>query len=647
MNPRLFGTLFLLALSPVLRADFVTLWELGTDNESQTDFTQESGSNEPPGFVSLPDEVPPGSENDGNFNLPSKDDDYYFAGLYPDPIGLVDQSEPWKAFERALVPGDGTNRIHFILDAAQAAATNRLRFTVDTFALGAAEGITSTHDLQLMVNGQEIFTQTGIIASTLIEKVVSAGAVSAVPGENVLEINRTGGSDASWIQFDYIRAEVDTDLCADPLCAFTSSATEAAPGQSITLNWIASPTSSLVLNPGAVNVTPLTTNGLGSITLVPDGTTTYALTATKGASVQTRELTVTVPLLQSFASNRTSLSLNEKATLFWRADPKATLTIYQGVGSVNGATDASGNGLITVTPGNQERVYTLTATRGANTATATVTLGYGEFGTLWTLGTDDNSQAEFHQEAGTNPAPGSPTVLDDDFYFLGAYPDPLIGTLYTSENPATNFERAVTGGSTTTRVHFTLSEPTPPPASQVRLSVDLIGGGWWDAAAAAGGAGFGTHDVSLSVNGIEVWSQIDITADVLAQPLFTAGSVNMAAGENVLEIVRTGGTINDDPANTGWIQFDYLQAEINTNTAAPPTPPVITGVTRDPATGALTLSWTSQPGQTFLVESSNNLVTWPDLATNYPTGGATGTSTSYTHQPASTDSALYYRISRQ
>lgn len=647
MKLRLSGLALLVALSPSLHADFVTLWEIGLDDNSQTDFSQESGNNPPPGFVSLPDEVPPGSENDPNFNLSSKDDDYYFAGTYPDPIGLVDQAEPWKAFERALVPGDGDHRIHFILDAAQAAATNRLRFTVDTFALGAIAGVTSTHDLQLLVNGQEIFSQTGIVGPTLLEKTISAGSVNAVAGENVFEINRTDGSASSWIQFDYLRAEVDTDLCGDPLCSFTTANETAAPGQEITLNWIASPTSSLVLNPGAINVTPLTANGLGSIKLVPDGTTTYTLTANKGGTVQSRDVVVTVPLIQSFSTNRVSLSHNESATLFWRADPQATLMIDQGVGSVNAVTDAlNGGGRTTVTPGNQERTYTLTATRGANTSTMMVTLGYGEFGTLWTLGLDDNSQAEFVQEAGTNPPPGSPLALDDDFYLLGAYPDP-IGVLYGSENPATNFERAVTGGSTTTRVHFTLSEPSPPAASQVRLSVDLIAGGWWDAAAAAGGAGFGTHDVTLSINGIEVWNQIDITEPVLAQPLFTAGSVNMAAGENVLEIIRTGGLINDDPANTGWIQFDYLQAEINTNTGTPAAPPVITAVTRDQATGALTLTWTSQPGQTFLVESSNNLVSWPDLATGYPTGGATGPSTSYTDQTAASETALYYRITRQ
>jgi hypothetical protein len=283
-----------------------------------------------------------------------------------------------------------------------------------------------------------------------------------------LEITRTGGSDASWIQFDYLKAEVDTDLCADPLCAFAATTTEAGPGQEITLNWIASPTSSLVLNPGAINVTPLTTNGLGSIKLVPDGTTTYSLTATKGQSVQTRELTVNVPLILNFSANRTSLSLNESATLLWKADPKATLTIDQGVGSVNAATDAFGGGRVNLTPGNQERVYTLTATRGASTTTSTLTVGYAEFGTIWKLGADDNGTAEFVQEAGSNPLPGSPIILDDDYYFLGAYPDP-IGTLYSSENPATNFERAVTGGSTTTRVHFTLTEPSPAPNSRVRI----------------------------------------------------------------------------------------------------------------------------------------------------------------------------------
>jgi len=646
MNLRLLTLTLSLAMAPALHAEFLTLWQLGDDDETQADFTQESGVNAPPGFVSVPDEVPAGSERDIAFNLGSKDDDYYFAGLYPDPIGLVDQDEPWKAFERALVPGDGTNRIHFTLSAAEATSTNRLRFTVDTFALGSATpGDPGSHDLQLLVNGQEILSRPAITSPTLLQQVVSAGSVNAVEGENVFEITRTGTTDASWIQFDYVKAEVDTDLCAEALCDFNTSSSTPAPGAKITLNWTASPTSSLVLNPGAINVTPLTANGLGSITLVPDTTTTYTLTATKGTLVQTRELTVTVPVILGFASNRVSLSNQESATLFWQADARASLSIDQGIGPVSALTNADGQGSLTVTPGNQERTYTLTATRGTETATSSVTLGHGEWGTLWQLGVDDNSTAEFIQEAGTNDPPGSPNRLDDDYYFLGAYPDP-VGILYANENAATNFERAITATSTTTRVHFTLTEPAPPPGSRIQLSVDLFGGGWWDASLAAGGAGFGTHDVALNVNGIEVWSQLNIIEPLLAQPTFLASEANVSAGENVIEIVRTGGLINDDPS-TGWIQFDYLQAEINTNVAAPSTPPVITNVTRDPASGALTLTWSSQPGQTFLVESSDDLVTWPDLTTNYPTGGATSTSTSFTHQPDPAPRRLYYRVTRQ
>jgi hypothetical protein len=201
--------ILILVLSPVLRADFVTLWELGADDNSLSDFSQEGGQNQSPGFVSLSAEVPVGSENDPSFNLSSKDDDYYFAGLYPNPIGLVDSSEPWKAFERALVPGDGTNRIHFTLNAQQAAITNIFRFTVDTFFLGSV-GLPGTHDLRLLVNGQEILTQNAITTPALLEKVVSASAINAIEGENVFEISRIGGSDASWIQFDYIKAEVST-----------------------------------------------------------------------------------------------------------------------------------------------------------------------------------------------------------------------------------------------------------------------------------------------------------------------------------------------------------------------------------------------------------------------------------------------------
>lgn len=647
-------TLFHLAAASCLlfqapaRAEFVVLWQLGLDDTTQADFSQESGANSPPGMVSFPDEVPEGSENDPGFILQSKDDDYYFAGIYPDPIGEVEQDEPWKAFERALVQGDGNNRIHFILSAGQAVPTNQLRFTIDTFGIGSVSG-PSTHDLQVLVNGVEIYSQADIATATLIQRTVSAGAVEAVEGENILEIVRTGGTSASWIQFDYLRAEVDTDVCPSPVCVFNTSATTVNPGEEITLSWVASPEASLVLNPGAINLDQHSTNGLGSLKLVPEGTTTYILSATKDAVTESLEVTVTVPVIVSFQSSRASLSANESATLFWHADPAATLTIDQGIGTVDTETDASGRGYLRVTPGNQSRSYTLTATLGTLTDTATVDLPYAEdFAVLWQLGTDNGNQEEFIQEVGPIAAPGSPRFLDSDYYFPGFYTElPDDPVVYAAENPATNFGRAVTTYVTSSRIHFYLTEPAPPPASRLRLSVDLIWGGWWNTAAQEGGTGFGVHDIELYVNGNLVWSEFEITADMLAQTEFTAGEVNLVEGENVVEIMRTGGDSGGDPANISWIQFDYLLAEIDTRTAAPPVAaPVVTAVSREAGTGAITLTWTSQTGQTFRVETSTDLGTWPapPLVTGHP---ATGTSTSYTHQPAEGVTTLFYRVIRE
>lgn len=650
-NTPLFLLTALLLSSVPVRSEFVLLWQLGEDDNTQADFTQESGVNEPPGTVSFPDEVEPGRETDINYNLPSKDDDYYFAGTYPDPIGEVAQDEPWKAFERALVPGDPNNRIHFILSEEQAKPTNQLRFTIDLFALGAASG-PSLHDIQVFVNGEEILNQLNISAPMTLEKIVSAGGVNAVAGENVLEIVRTGGTSDSWIQFDFIRAEVDTDVCPNPVCDFAASSTSLPPGGEVTLSWIASPDSTLVLNPGNINLATHSSNGIGAMTLTPGVTTTYELVATRNGTTETRSITVDVNYIVSFESSRPSLSVNESATLFWQADAEATLTVDQGIGPVEGELDETGTlkrGTLVVTPGNQDRTYTLTAAKGGINQTATVTiLHQPEYALLWQLGEDDQSQAEFVQESGPVAAPGSARLLDNDYYFPGFYEelfeDPIV---YAAEVPSTHFGRAVTTSSPNSRIHFHLSEPAPPPASRIRVSVDLIFGGWWDAVAGVGGTDFGVHDIEIYLNGILIWSEAEIMSDTLAQVELSAGEVNLSAEENVLEIVRTGGESGGDPQNPGWIQFDYLMAEINTNVAGPPlTAPVITAVSRNAETGAVTLTWTSQDGQKFRVEATTDLATWsqPPLVSGYD---ATGASTSYTHQPAAGTGTLFYRVVRE
>ena len=188
---------------------------------------------------------------------------------------------------------------------------------------------------------------------------------------------------------------------------------------------------------------------------------------------------------------------------------------------------------------------------------------------LFTLGIDDGTQAEFSQENGPQAGPGSATVRDDDYYFAGTYG---VGVVEADEALA-NFDRAIAVNDPTNRIHFNLVAG----AQDLTLTVDLIAAGWWDAAAGAAGAGTGTHDVSINFNGVNIHAQTGIVGDTLLELDFTSASVNAVAGENVIEITRTGGDSKGDGSNSGWIQFDHITLD-GTPAAIP-----------EPSTGILAL----------------------------------------------------------
>ena len=80
---------------------------------------------------------------------------------------------------------------------------------------------------------------------------------------------------------------------------------------------------------------------------------------------------------------------------------------------------------------------------------------------------------------------------------------------------------------------------------------------------------------------------------------------------------------------------------------APPATIAFTAVSYNAATSQLTLTWTSQPGKTYKLTSSQTLATWPvELNDNIASGGTT---TTYVHTlttfPGGAPPALYYRVS--
>lgn len=649
-------------------AQFRDLWKLGEEDGGAGEFTQEIGGSP----------AEPGSAT-------ARDDDYYFAGTYPDPIGVLtedetitdsvdtsNQSQNPTGFSRAVTHASTNNRVHFNLSASEADAGASYQFTLNLFGGGywdsaiSARGGFGTHDVEVLFNDTVITTLTDITEATSIVETLDPTTVGAVEGANKIEIIRTGGmnggNNRGWIVIDNVLLEIDESgiACTEPICNFTANATKILPGGQVTLNWLTSADATLSIDHGVGTVDA----GAGSIVLNPIKSTTYTLTSTLGDETVTAEVTVLVDVLVAFGADNLNVgSSNPTAILEWEVDPGTgvTVSIDQGVGEVTDATISGfGSILVDVT---EDTTYTITVTRvntpedEVETGTVTLNFNYDDYTSLWILGVEDQSEGEFNQEIfGEFPAPGSATSRDDDYYFAGDYPG-LIGTLLEDEivtdpvdqsNQSANplgMERAVTNGSPRSRIHFNLSSSEAGSHIDFRLRSLLRNGGWWDGEAMASGAGFGIHDVDITFNGQTIFSQQGIESAYNVDQTFTATEANAVAGENVVEVIRTGGASN--PANpgssNGWIQFDFFS--LDAREARPATIFGISDIVYDSTTQEVSITFPSSSGETFMIESTEDLdaAFWLEQAEDAP-AHATDASTTYTF--TSTTPELFVRVTR-
>lgn len=202
---------------------------------------------------------------------------------------------------------------------------------------------------------------------------------------------------------------------------------------------------------------------------------------------------------------------------------------------------------------------------------------------VWQIGGDEdpfaagyNPTDEFSSENYVNdPRPGTVytlanPVVDDDFYFVGTYLSGFNGL--TTNRPVLvteldkGWERALTDGDRTNRVHFFLNTAQAGAQSRLRLSFELIYGGIWLPLLGQSGEGFGVHDIavrfrnSAGATTLVYSNRIDRDTRIVLD--FPASSVAASAGANTIEFARVG----PFTANTGyWIQFDYAQLEADTN----------------------------------------------------------------------------------
>ena len=206
--------------------------------------------------------------------------------------------------------------------------------------------------------------------------------------------------------------------------------------------------------------------------------------------------------------------------------------------------------------------------------------------TVWLIGVDEdplaagyNATDEFSSENYLNDAkPGTVyttnnPVVDDDFYFAGTYPIGFNGLttnrVVAVSEPDVAWERALTDGDRTNRVHFILSSAQAGVQSRLRLSFELVWGGVWLSLSNTVGEGFGPHDItarfknSAGTTTLLYSNRVDRDTRIILD--FPATNVAASAGANTIEIARVG----PNTANVGyWIQFDYVQLEADTNALA-------------------------------------------------------------------------------
>lgn len=644
---------------------FRELWRLGEEDGGSGEFTQELGGSP----------AEPGSAS-------QRDDDYYFAGIYPAPIGTLTENEILTdlidisrnslnptGFERAVTHNSTNNRIHFNLSASEASAGAIYQFTLNLwgggFWDGSGNGGYGTHDVDVLFNDTIIASLTEITENTSVTETINPATVGAVEGANKIEIVRTGGVNngniSGWIQIDNALMEIDESsiACSEPICNFVADVVRVKPGSPVTLNWITADGANLSID----NDVGVVAAGAGSTIVNPTKTTTYTLSSTLNGDTTTAEVTVAVDVLLSFATDARNVgSSNPIVTLQWQVSdsPDTTVSIDQGIGDVTSLT-AGGIGSIEVEV-RQDTTFTITATRANSpeneieSDSISIDFEYDDYSTLWLLGVADQSVGEFNQELGGEfPAPGSATMRDDDYYFSGVYPDP-IGELAEDElitdpvdqsnqsgNPI-GMERSVTSGAPRTRIHFNLNTSDTTSNIDYRFQTRLQSGGWWNPNT-QGNGGFGVHDVDITFNGATIYSETGITGARDIDQKFSATDVNAVSGENIVEIIRTGGASNPaaPDGNSGWIQFDFFSLEARSAGLAPIFG--ITDIKYNENTDLVTIKFPSRPGETFMIESTEQLDAefWLEQA---ETLSAHPTDTETTFTFSSTTPKLFVRTRR-
>jgi hypothetical protein len=594
-------------------ANAAVLWNIGVDDDNQdangdpangltdpayfngTDFfvsgVQETGLQDLPG-----NPANTGGPNGGDRDI---DDDYYFAGVYTTaagdgvyvPVGVVSENESF--YDRALTAGDPNMRWHFNLPETVTEDDN-FTFTIDFHNLSEANAAdVSSYQLTFWVDGKQVGEMQPHLEVDLPSaqswnfELDDLGGVEQV-GEgfdHYVEVRSTPTGSARWTSLDYAQLEVSSDPIVedDP------------------------------------NISVATAVDFGDIKVGGEAATETIVFTNSGL---TQNLVITDLTLAGV--NPDSFSIDA---------PALPITVRPG---------AESQIEVTVTPGAIEGSLSSTLTVTSNDSsdgakvvflTARMFVPFADEGTLWYVGTDDNTQdgngdaslndpAFFNgvdffssgvQESGEDILPGNPANtggtgnardIDDDFYFAGSYNTVVDGGDYTPVGiVATNeryFDRALTNGDPNMRWHFNLPD-TVGRNDNFTFTIDFYS---LDDDGAAEESGY---DLTFFVDGEQIGemqphSETDLDAaqswDFTLDDLGGVGE--LGPGFDHYVEVRSQGT-----GNSRWASLDYAKLNID---AGANSDLVITEISVDSQTNDVTFSFQAKVGRVYVVERSTTML---------------------------------------
>jgi hypothetical protein len=413
----------------------------------------------------------------------------------------------------------------------------------------------------------------------------------------------------------------------------------------VTFNWEIGgmPLDSLVLTPGNIDVLALTaSSGRGSYVLNPgpDGTTEYTLVATKGAERVQRKVTVTLPPPQitSFQLASRAGVAGQSASFTWQVErPVTTLVLTPGNINLLPQTDASGSGSFTLTAGpNETTTYTLTATRGTSVAAAQAARNVVNPGAIFSDDFGSFADGTFNGgqfQSGLVVAFGG-NLTDWDKVGGGVVHAVDLANVFGGGNNPPDFAVMIWQDNVITQVTAVAGTNTSGTPYEVAFDA---GPAVYQAASQTTGATDGILIEVLRGDDSVLASHTHLPGEWAGLPTLVGGNfqyigdgsgdIRLRIGPSAPGSGRFGGTIDNisiAPASTVLLQ--------------------ITGISRDPATLAATLTFSSVPGVNYEVWASPDLKVWQQLDDDVIGTGPVTQWTDTFYAPA--NSRFFYQVRR-